>query len=57
MGQILYEYSLRFSLNYMISIAYVKYLKENDDKIILEYRTMPIPYESALKLREEINGE
>lgn len=57
MGQILYEYSLRFSLNYMISIAYVKYLKENDDKIILEYRTMPIPYEAALKLREEINGE
>lgn len=44
------EYSVRFSLNYSISIACVRYTKVNEKSVILDYTIVNIPYDIALKI-------
>lgn len=44
------EYSVRFSLNYSISIACVRYINVNEKSVILDYTIVNIPYDIILKI-------
>lgn len=57
------EYSVRFSLNYSISIACVRYTQVKEKNVILDYTIVNIPYDIILKICNlisediEIEGE
>lgn len=46
------EYSIKFGLEYSITIGYTKYMYLGDDKIVLEFKTITMPYEVGLKIEE-----